>query len=150
MTRRTKPSAAHPNALKSFEKFVCWEPSRVAQIMDTEALQPDPEVFLATHTSIPMFRNDLSETQGSTSMRSYEEGAMLGDFLASPEYAFVAVIGGAGTGKSHMVRWLSLKIPSTASRRVVLIPRAGTSLRKVLQKILDGVQGERFDDYRRR
>ena len=130
-----------------FENFVCWHPDRVARVMDTEALQTPAEVFLATHSPLPMFRGDLT---GADTLREYDEGRLLADLLAPTDYAFVAVLGGAGTGKSHLIRWLSTKVVPTAGRRVLLIPRAGTNLHEVLRRILKDMEGERFDEYRRR
>lgn len=146
-TGRPTPIRRREGEREEFRRFVCWSPNRVAQVIDTEALQTSPEVFLATHSPLPMFRGDLS---GGDALREYDEHAFLRDLLAPPDYAFVAVLGGAGTGKSHLVRWLSTRIQVGERRRVLLIPRVGTSLHDVLRRILDGMEGERFDEYRRR
>lgn len=147
LTGQPAPTSPADGERAEFRRFVCWMPARVAKVMDTEALQTPPEVFLATHSELPMFRADLS---GGDALREYDEHVFLRDFLAPPDYAFVAVLGGAGTGKSHLIRWLSTRLQATERRRVLLIPRAGTSLHEVLRRILDGIEGERFDEYRRR
>jgi hypothetical protein len=135
-----------------FSRVVCWDPARVARVMDTEALQTAPEVFLATHSPMPLLRSDLrGEGTQDAASRSYTERKFLHDFLhESEDFAFVAVIGGAGTGKSHLVRWMAHQMGNSPSRRVLLIPRAGTSLHEVLRRLLEGIDGERFDEYRRR
>jgi hypothetical protein len=135
---------------EEFRNFVCWTPDRVSQVMDTEALQTSSEVFLATHSEIPMYRGDLSGAGGGTALSEYGEEQLLRDFLSPGDYAFVAVLGGAGTGKSHLIRWLSTRILAHRTRRVLLIPRAGTSLHDIVRRVLEGVEGERFDEYRRR
>src|SRR5688500_17619471 len=136
----------------AFTRFVCWAPDRVSRVMDTEALQTPADVFLATHSPIPLFRADLSVPVGggAGSLSSYSEEHFLRDFLDPPDYAFVSVLGGAGTGKSHLIRWLSTKVVETEARRVLLIPRAGTSLHEIVRQVLAGVEGERFDEYRER
>ena len=83
---------------------------------------------------------------------AYDESQLVNDFLAPKEFAFVPVLGEAGTGKSHLVRWLSTQIPASANRHVLLIPKVDTNLRDVLEKILrlPGMEAPLFDDYRSR
>jgi hypothetical protein len=130
----------------SFERFVCWEPSRIQQVMNTEALQPRNEVFLATHAPVRMHRG----TRAKDAHVPYDQESFRRDFLAPEGYAFVPVLGNAGTGKSHLVRWLWLNLPRSARRRVILIPRGGTNLRGVVELILGDMQGPAFDRYRDR
>src|SRR5262249_41529189 len=70
--------------------------------------------------------------------------------LRPTDFAFAAILGEAGTGKSHLIRWLELSIPASATRRVILIPKVGTNLKAIIGRILDGMEGQKFDDYRRR
>jgi hypothetical protein len=125
----------------------CWKPTEVEQAMDTEALQVPLEMFLATHHPVRMTRQDL---QTGVARRDYSEKAFLEDFLQPASFAFVPVLGDAGTGKSHLVRWLSANIPSTDKRRVLIIPKVGTNLRSVIDRILGDMRGERFDALRKR
>src|SRR6476469_7221464 len=90
-----------------FKNFVCWNPEQVRRVMDTEALQTPDHVFLATHNPIMMYRQSLTEIK---SPQKYSESQFLADFLSTPDFAFVPVLGGAGTGKSHLIRWLATKI----------------------------------------
>jgi hypothetical protein len=130
----------------SFERFVCWEPSRIQQVMNTEALQPRDDVFLATHHPVRMYRgNRLQDAR-----IPYDQDTFRDDFLRPDGFAFVPVLGNAGTGKSHLVRWLWINIPRDEKRRVILIPRGGTNLRGVVELILRDMQGPAFDRYRDR
>jgi hypothetical protein len=131
----------------SFEGFVCWEPSRIQHVMNTEALQPRNEVFLATHHPVGMYRG----SRAKDARVPYDQDSFLRDFLAPEGFAFVPVLGNAGTGKSHLVRWLWLNLPQgEARRKVVLIPRGGTNLRGVVELILGDMEGPAFDRYRDR
>jgi hypothetical protein len=80
----------------------------------------------------------------------YDEREFLEDFLKPTDFAFAAVLGEAGTGKSHLIRWLELSIPPSERRRVLLIPKVGTNLKSIIGRILHGMEGQKFDDYRRR
>ncbi|RKH43187.1 hypothetical protein D7Y23_29795 [Corallococcus sp. AB050B] len=117
------------------------------QTMDTEALQVPLEVFLATHHPVRMTRQDL---QTGVARQDYSEKAFLEDFFQPSSFAFVPILGDAGTGKSHLVRWLHANISSNEQRRVLLIPKVGTNLRSVIDRILGNLRGERFDALRKR
>lgn len=133
--------------ISAFQRYVCWNPSYVGDVMETEALQTPDHVFLATHHPIRMHRVDLG-TAGSRV--AYTEEQFLADFLAPRDFNFVAVMGEAGTGKSHLIRWLASRIHPTPQRRVILIPKVGTNLKEVIRRVLDGLDGPRFDEYRQR
>ena len=91
----------------SFKRFVCWREDRVRKVMDTEALQTPDHVFLATHNPMVMYLQSLTDVRFK---EEYSEQRFLQDFLKPDDFAFVAVLGGAGTGKSHLIRWLAAKI----------------------------------------
>lgn len=132
----------------SFKRYVCWMPERVDVVMETEALQPSPALFAATHQPLKMYR----QRQWNGADEPYDERSFLKDFLEPASYVFVPVLGDAGTGKSHLIRWLEANIPATDSRRVLLIPKIGTNMREVLLRILNmpGVEGPRFQGFRER
>lgn len=131
----------------TFKKFVCWGSDRVHRVMNVEATQPLDHVFLATHHPVAMYRQELTE---APSRVEYDEKKFLKDFLAEEDFAFVPVLGGSGTGKSHLIRWLKANIESTKHRRVLLIPKIGTNLKDIIRLILEGMEGEKFDKYRQR
>lgn len=126
--------------------FVCWNTEFIDRVLDTEALHVSDSLFLATHHPIKMYK----ETSRQGSGTKYGELGLLKDFLQNEDYTFVAVLGEAGTGKSHLIRWMSAQIKQDDNRRVLLIPRSGTNLRKILQDILTGLEGSKFDEYRNR
>jgi hypothetical protein len=97
-----------------------------------------------------MYRQGLTEGQSKV---AYDEKQFLQDFLATPDFAFVPVLGTSGTGKSHLIRWLYTRIRSIRKApdyRVLLIPKVGTNLRDIIELILAGVEGPEFDEYRNR
>lgn len=126
--------------------FVCWNPKLIDRVLDTEAMHVPAPLFLATHHPIKMYK----ETSQSSKGAKYDEEKFYIDFITQEEYIFAAVLGEAGTGKSHLIRWLSSKIQKSANRRVLLIPRSGTNLRRILNDVLEGLEGSTFDEYRNR
>ncbi|MDY6783347.1 MAG: protein DpdH [Cyanobacteriota bacterium] len=133
----------------TFQNFVCWSIERVRQVMNVEATQPSDRLFLATHHPAAMKRGEL--IQGGSEF-FYTEEEFLRDFLAAKDFAFVPVLGSAGTGKSHLIRWLATNIESTATRKVLLVPKINTNLKDIIEKILnlEGIEGAKFDEYRQR
>ena len=131
----------------SFEGFVCWNDTQIPRVMNTEALQTEDSVFLATHHPVRMYRQSLRRSEVQ---EQYDQKRFLDDFLAQESFAFTPVLGNAGTGKSHLIRWLALNIPEAENRRIVLIPKGGTNLRDVIYRVLEGMEGRKFEEYRER
>lgn len=134
----------------SFNRYVCWRVDRARKVMDTEALQTPDHVFLATHNPMTMYLQSLTDVNVK---QEYNEQQFLSGFLKPDDFAFVAVLGGAGTGKSHLIRWLAARIeqiPTEKTRKVLLIPRSGTNLRDIIERILNVMEGARADEYRAR
>lgn len=131
----------------TFTKFVCWELDRVQNVMNLDATQSFDHLFLAVHHPLVMYKEELIE---GTSKIQYNQEEFLRDFMATKDFAFVPIIGDSGTGKSHLVRWLKAHIKMTSSRRVLLIPKIGTNLKDIIGLILEGMEEEKFDNYRQR
>src|SRR5262249_54345593 len=55
------------------------------------------------------------------------------------------VIGQSGSGKSHLVRWVKEKTPSTDRRQVIYLPKTRTSLKAVVKTLLAEVEGSELD-----
>ena len=134
-----------------FSNFACWNLNMVRSVMDVEATHPPEHLFLATHHPISMYRQDLIE---GTSKIEYTEDQFLRDFLEPPDFSFVPVLGTSGTGKSHLIRWLYIGIKrlkkDDSSCKVLLIPKVGTNLKSIIESILEGMEGQEFDEYRSR
>lgn len=134
----------------TFSRHICWNPEMLRRVMDVEATHPEEHIFLATHHPIKMYRQSLGEAQ---SRIPYDEENFLKDFLGTPDFAFIPVLGTSGTGKSHLIRWLYTQVKAIKKPpqcRVLLIPKVDTNLREIIEKILEGLDGAEFDDYRNR
>lgn len=131
----------------TFKRFACWDKDMAARVMNTEALDIPDYHFLATHHPVKMYQLDLARDKQDS---VYDEKSFLKDFFNTPDYNFVAVLGESGTGKSHLVRWLHANIPDQDDRKVLLIRKARTNLKEIIKDILKGLEGDIFDEYRRR
>lgn len=124
----------------------CWQAAHVAITMDPDALQTPPHRFLATHQPMRMIHKVGYRGEGTI----IDQERFLEAFLTPQQDLFVPVLGFTGTGKSHLIRWLKARIPSSESRYVLLIPKLKTNLRDVIEIILNTCPDPRFDEYRYR
>lgn len=113
---------------------ICWQQDSVDRILQTEALAGEDSVFLATHFPIEGF-----DTEGSraSEISAATEHALL-DALSrdTQRHAFCVVRGEPGSGKSHLIRWLSIQWRRRAGTDLVLlIQRADGSLESTLKQL---------------
>lgn len=110
----------------------CWTAEDARKILVTEALEGDDAIFLATHSPITGFDVDGRD---AVDVRGRDERAVL-DALANPElpHAFCVVQGEPGSGKSHLIRWLSVNWPHPQDQKL-LLRRADGSLEGALRQL---------------
>ena len=124
----------------SFERFVCWDPGRVEQVMRIDADAAQAPTFMAVHTEESL---SFERPAGRRPAREF-----LADFLAAPGDVRAVVIGDSGSGKSHLVRWVGLNIPrERTDLRMVTVPRSGTSLRWIVRRLIDELPSDLQGDY---
>ncbi|TBA94345.1 hypothetical protein ELH55_34215 (plasmid) [Rhizobium ruizarguesonis] len=110
----------------------CWRSDEVARIVANEALEHQEAIFLATHSPIRGF-----EVTGShqNEIASPDEQAVL-ETLSNRDrnHAFCVVQGEAGSGKSHLIRWLAVNWPYEDDL-TLLLQRADGSLEGALRQL---------------
>ncbi|GAA0426082.1 hypothetical protein Acor_54710 [Acrocarpospora corrugata] len=130
----------------------CWsrpEIQVVAQV-DAGGLEfGDPAadaVFDAVHQSVPLARRTKAGTREPVT-----EAEVLADLcqpLVSNEPHIRFITGRAGTGKSHFVRWLRVHAPRRDNWHFVYIEKRNTSLRRIIEHVLDGIDTPSADNLR--
>lgn len=117
----------------------CWRAEDARAIFVTEALEGDDAIFLATHTPIEGF--DVAG-RDAAEFRGQDEHAVL-ETLSDPtrEHAFCVVQGEPGSGKSHLIRWISVNWPVTTDIKL-LLRRADGSLEGALTQLRDRLPSE--------
>jgi AAA ATPase domain len=131
--------------------LVCWTRAAIdfATQVDVGGLDADDPhadaVFRAIHQSLP-----ISQESGGGAA-AVSEDDVLREFtrpITSNEPTLVFVTGEKGTGKSHLVRWLKSRLGTRPSWHVVYIEKRNTSLRRVTERILAGVDTPRAREIR--
>lgn len=136
------------------QNHLCWTPNRVREIINPEAEAVPDAVFRAVHSDwslkVASPKGTAFQELSTTTFRSLSPREFLEQFL-QPERPHVqaAALGRSGSGKSHFIHWLRLNIPETSGRMVLVVPKAGTSLRSIIELIvsrLDPAEQQPFRD----
>ena len=116
--------------------------------MVVDAATPSEAVFLATHQPARVLRREFASWMEGG--QPVGEDQVLEDFLVADTggLLLLPIIGDSGSGKSHLVRWLRAKVPKDPAQHLVYIPKFNTSLRGVIHLILEGMEGQDFDEVR--
>ena len=133
--------------------FLCWDPSKVEDVVKDDAADQFGSVFLATHYGAPVFKREIGQTVGGSQV---DEDAVLRDLETVATSKFVMpIVGRAGVGKSHLVKWLHRRMVhksktdgTSETRHLVYIGREDTTLRRVVERILERLEGEAFSELR--
>lgn len=137
--------------MDEFRGYLCWNKVEAANTISTEAASPSPAVFFATHTPLRIRRRSPDGTHTETLGREVSEEDVCRDFLTRPTangVLLMPVVGDSGTGKSHLVRWIKERTPSTERRHVIYLEKARTSLRSIVEELLREVEGAEFERLR--
>jgi hypothetical protein len=110
----------------------CWASADAREVLRTEALSGDDEIFLATHTPVSEFNIEGSH---ASDVAAPTELALLAA-LSNPDrkHALCVIQGEPGSGKSHVVRWLQVNWPIDTDL-CLLVQRANGSLDGTLRQL---------------
>lgn len=119
-------------------------PEHIKECIRTEAEELPEHTLLAVHEPMRLQRRGLDGT------KKCSDEDLLQDFLKVERP--IPIIGRSGVGKSHLLRWLHAQLrvhPEASKWHIVRIPK-NASLRQVLELLLDGLNGEAFEQARLR
>jgi hypothetical protein len=137
----------------TFTKYACWQADRVAVVMNPDAEHVADDVFLAVHTEHDLIMVDPGVRGGDQQWSARHRWTLppdefLREFLSpSRRQVHTAVLGEAGSGKSHFIRWLALNMPRRENLIVLSIPKTGTNLRGVLERIIAILPADHAEEY---
>lgn len=131
---------------------LCWERGAVLDIIPVEAESPSDGVFDATHSRLPIIQRDLVD--GDQGDVVYEDRLLAAVESQPADYPIMPILGHSGTGKSHLVRWLRMRLEERREdrpgRRLIFVPKHKMSLRAILDLILDEANSAEADEFRQR
>lgn len=125
----------------SFEKYICWDPKELSNVIHTEAESTEKEIFSAVHTNGEIKVSTNKPTFDKFININYQN--FLDRFLNEGGNNVQAVIEGeSGSGKSHLVQWMNFHIPQNEKRIILTIPKTQTNLYSVLKKLISYLPSE--------
>lgn len=130
--------------MSDFRRYLCWQPAIAAKTLSTEAVSPSPAVFFATHAPLRIHRGNADGWRPDAPGPLVDEEEVCRDFLTRPTangILLMPVIGQSGSGKSHLVRWVKERTPTTPRRQVIYLEKTRTSLKAVIRSLLADVDG---------
>jgi hypothetical protein len=132
--------------------ILCWDKTSVLDIIPVEAESPPDGVFDATHSNLAIYRRSSLESNDGEIV---QEGELLAAVDAQPaDLPIIPILGNSGTGKSHLVRWLRMRLQDQddgrTNRRVIFVPKHKMSLRAILDLILDQADSIEAHEFRQR
>jgi hypothetical protein len=120
-----------------FLNFACWDPKKVGEVIKTDASSLKPSTLLAVHHH--------PDAPNADDARYFSDEEVL-ETLMGPagidpagNLRLLAVIGDSGAGKSHLIQWLRARVVGNSKDVVVYLPRSGTGLRGLLEKLVDAL-----------
>jgi hypothetical protein len=131
--------------MESMAGFRCWSAETLSRTVfsDIGQLTGDVDgVLLAAHTPVMLEHKRGPELATGGSGEEHVLEALLQSVGDLDRNTLVAVTGGSGSGKSHVVRWVHAHVPqSDPAFHVLYVPRAVQTLRELLRRIIDGLPG---------
>jgi nicotinamide riboside kinase len=122
---------------------------QVKNCIRTEAEELDSFVLQVVHEPMSLTSVNI-KTNRQTVIESEAEEALLEHLKSNPRP--IPILGDAGSGKSHLIRLLHVKLNDDPMTKDWIVKRIhkSSSLKEVLETLLDGMEGKEFDDIRGR
>ncbi|MET7339428.1 protein DpdH [Nonomuraea sp. NPDC005650] len=137
--------------MSDFVGHLCWDKVEAGNIISTEAVSPSAAVFFATHAPLRISRRASDNVDREYDGGEVGEENVRHDFLTrtmANGVLLMPIVGGSGSGKSHLVRWVKERTESTPRRHVIYLEKARTSLKSIVEALLTEVDGPEFDKLR--
>lgn len=136
-----------PAPNESFAKYACWQVSDVNPVIRTDADTFPAHVFRAVHSP-----RQLTVRQPGGRTYPMEPELLLEQFCdPTTDYRQLIILGEAGSGKSHFIRWMELDLERRPGALVLSIAKSGLSLRGVVQRLVEAMPpGKQQEEFRQR
>ncbi|PRX98011.1 hypothetical protein [Allonocardiopsis opalescens] len=139
---------------ESMKGFRCWSAKSVREAVysDIGALPSSADaVFLAAHSPMVLSHAKGEEKTESGQGERQVLDALIAGIGDADRNTLIAVTGGSGTGKSHVVRWVHAHVdPADERYHVLYVPRAVQTIRELLRRVVAGLPGQGGEAFMKR
>lgn len=125
--------------------YVCWTDDAVRASTPRDAASLEPGHFQAVHHPLRLQQRPLATQLGGRWVDETEIVRVLEGPLRSDGYLLVPVVGRAGTGKSHLVRWVADRTKGHNNWESRYLAKNRTSIRNVIETVIEGLEGPAID-----
>ena len=132
----------------TFRNFVCWSEDAVLAVTPRDAASLTDGRFQAIHHPLRLRQRRLDQRTGGTWVTEADVLGALRGSLRPDGYLFVPVVGGSGTGKSHLVRWVKDQTEGEPGWEVRYLPKNRTGLRRAIEIVIRDLSGPRIEEAR--
>lgn len=133
---------------ETFENFVCWNDSAVLAVTPRDAASLTDGRFQAIHHPLRLHVRHIDARDGDQWATEADVLTALRGELRSDGYLFIPIVGGSGTGKSHLVRWVKDQTEAEPDWETRYLPKNRTGLRRAIEIIIRDLNGPRIDEAR--
>lgn len=134
--------------MSAFRNFVCWREDAVLATTPRDAASLGDGHFQAVHHPLRLRRRRLDQREAGRWVTEAEIVRTLQGALRPDGYLFLPIVGGSGTGKSHLVRWVRDQTRDVAGWEPRYLPKNRTGIRQAIEIIIRGLSGPRIDEAR--
>lgn len=131
--------------MNDMRQFVCWSDSAVRASTPRDAASLEPGHFQAVHHPLRLRRRSLAARGGGQWIEESEIVRVLEGPLRPDGYLLVPIVGGSGTGKSHLVRWARDRTRDHANWESRYLPKNRTSIRRVIEIVIESLNSPAAD-----
>jgi hypothetical protein len=134
--------------MTEFREYVCWRDQAVLATTPRDAASLGDGHFQAIHHPLRLRRRRLDERADGRWVSELEIVEALQGALRPDGYLFIPIVGGSGTGKSHLVRWVKDQSEDVANWESRYLPKNRTGIRRAIEIVIRGLSGKKIDEAR--
>jgi len=130
--------------------MICWEPSQLSRILRPDAESIQDHVFNAVHCPTLL----KAKESVNFPLKEIKPDDFVDKFLrVDRENSLAVVLGDSGSGKSHLIQWLRLRVLERNQKDkktlLITVPRTGTSLRGILELLIECLPADEQEEYKK-